>query len=71
MLFNCNFESADIIFNVISINNVDHICADDTFKMIYLGYPMLMVGTTDMAKSYHPYGISLCLTENGDDYAFC
>ena len=29
-----------------------------------------MIGKTDMAQAYHPYGISLCLTENGDDYAF-
>ena len=29
-----------------------------------------MIVKTDMAKPYHPYGISLCLTENGDDYAF-
>ena len=35
-----------------------------------IGYPMLMIGKTDMAKAYHSYGISLCLTENGDDYAF-
>ena len=28
-----------------------------------IGYPMLMIGKTDMAKAYHPYGISLCLTE--------
>ena len=28
-----------------------------------------MIGKTDMAKAYHPYGISFCLTENGDDYA--
>ena len=31
---------------------------------------LLMIGKTDMAKAYYPYGISLCLTENGDDYAF-
>ena len=29
-----------------------------------------MIGKTDMAKAYYPYGISLCSTENGDDYAF-
>ena len=27
-----------------------------------IGYPMLMIGKTDMPKAYHPYGISLCLT---------
>jgi predicted peroxiredoxin len=35
-----------------------------------IGYPMLMIGKTDVAKAYNPYGISLCLTENGDDYTF-
>ena len=28
-----------------------------------IGYPMLMIGKTDVAKAYNPYGISLCLTE--------
>ena len=32
-------------------NEVEHICADATFKMVYLGYPMLMIGKTDKAKS--------------------
>ena len=28
-----------------------------------IGYPMLMIGKTDKAKAYTPYGISLRLTE--------
>ena len=34
----------------------------DNFKSFFC-YPMLMIGKTDMAKAYNPYGISLCLTE--------
>ena len=48
-----------------------HICADSTFKMIYLGYPMLMIDTSDMSKEYQSCGLRLCLYETGDDYAFC
>ena len=49
-------------------NDVNHICVDAPFKMIY---PLLMIGTTDISKAYHPYELSLCLNETGDDYAFC
>ena len=28
-----------------------------------IGYPMLMIGKTDKAKGYNPYGISWCLTD--------
>ena len=55
----------------LSQNDVTHICADSTFKMIYLGYLMLMIGTSDMSKAYQSYGLRLCLYETGDDYAFC
>ena len=53
-------------------NDVTHIYADSTSKMLYLGYPMLMIGTSDMSKAYQPNdGLRLCLYETGDDYAFC
>ena len=44
--------------------------SDATFKMTYLGYPLLLTGTTDMRKAFHPYGLSICLNEKAEDYGF-
>ena len=36
-----------------------HICADATYKLLHHGYPLLIVGTTDKNKSFHPFGVDL------------
>ena len=48
-----------------------HVNSDATWKMVYQGYPLIMNGTTDMKKAFHPYGLWLTLTETHVDYAFC
>jgi hypothetical protein len=47
-----------------------HVNSDATYKMNFQGYPVLMNGTTDRSKAFHPYGLWLTLTENHEDYAF-
>jgi hypothetical protein len=47
-----------------------HICADTTFKLIQHGYPLLIVGTTDKAKVFHPFGIAMCANEKEEAYTF-
>ena len=47
-----------------------HIMADATYKLIYQGYPVLMVGTTDRAKAYHPFGIALSSNEKNTSFEF-
>jgi hypothetical protein len=47
-----------------------HICADTTYKLVYQGYPVLMAGTTDRKKSFHPLGIAICAHERNTAYQF-
>ena len=48
----------------------NHICTDATYKLIWQGYPVLIVGTTDKDKKFHPYGLAVCINEETDDFAF-
>ena len=43
---------------------------DGTYKLNYEGFPILMVGTVDMDREYHPYGIMITKTEDHGDYTF-
>ena len=44
--------------------------ADATYKLTLLGYPVLIIGTSDMDKVFHPLGISLCTDEKSEDFQF-
>ena len=46
------------------------IATDGTYKLNYNGYPILMVGTVDLKRQYHPYGIMITKTESSEDYQF-
>ena len=48
-----------------------HLNTDATWKMTFQGYPVFLSGTTDYAKRFHPYGLTLCLSEAFTDFAFC
>lgn len=50
------------------LRNFSH--SDTTYKCIWQGFPVFMVGTTDWDKSYHPYGLSVCSREETDDFKF-
>lgn len=41
---------------------------DATYKITWQGYPMFQIGTTDMHKSFHPYGVAVCMCEQTDDF---
>ena len=51
-------------------NNTKHICADATYKLIQHGYPVLVVGTTDKDKKFHPFGVAMCCNETDDAFKF-
>jgi hypothetical protein len=42
---------------------ITHLCADATYKLIWQGYPVLIVGSTDQAKRFHPLGLAVCMNE--------
>ena len=48
----------------------NHISIDPTYKLIWQGYPVFMVGTTDMDKQYHPFGLAVCINEEQADFEF-
>ena len=47
-----------------------HVCLDSTYKLNWQGFPVIMIGTTDKAKHYHPFGLALSTDETSEDYAF-
>ena len=51
-------------------HNSVHICADATYKLIWQGYPVLIVGTTDKEKKFHPFGLAVCMNETEEDFSF-
>jgi hypothetical protein len=55
---------------LITTNNNHYICADATYKLIWQGYPVHIVGTTDRAKKFHPFGLLICINEKEEDFKF-
>lgn len=43
---------------------------DATAKMLWQGFPVLLVGTTDMDRKFHIIGVAVCSNENQADFAF-
>ena len=50
--------------------NATHICTDPTYKLVWQGYPVFMIGTTDRGCHYHPFGLAVCTEERKDDFNF-
>lgn len=50
--------------------NVNHMCSDGTYKLIWQNFPILQCGTTDMQRHFHPFGLAVCTSETGNDYSF-
>ncbi len=44
--------------------------ADSTYKLIWNGFPVLICGTSDKNKVFHPFGLSVCTKEKEHDYQF-
>jgi len=47
-----------------------HICADGTYKLNWHGFPLIVVGTTDLDRHFHSFGIAVCTNEKNLDYKF-
>ena len=50
--------------------NNDFICIDATYKLIWLGFPVMLVGSVDKKRQFHPFGISVCSNEKAADFTF-
>ena len=49
---------------------VIHIHTDGTYKCIYQGYPVLIVGSTDKCKVFRPFELDLVIQETTLKYEF-
>ena len=43
---------------------------DATYKLLWLGFPVLIVGISDINKVFHPLGIAFCKDKKSNDFAF-
>ena len=43
---------------------------DGTFKVVWQGYPLVLVGTSDQDRKFHPYAVAVCKGEGTDDFSF-
>ena len=62
------FLSSVRLLNVASV--ATHINADATYKLVWQGFPVLVIGTTDLNKSFHPFGLAVCSNEQTKDFEF-
>lgn len=49
---------------------VDKLHCDATYKLVWNGFPVLLVGTTDLYRSFHIFGIAVCTNETETDFRF-
>jgi hypothetical protein len=47
-----------------------HLAADATYKLIFQGFPVFLIGVNDMCRVFNASSLSICSGETGDDYAF-
>jgi hypothetical protein len=50
--------------------NACHVDADATYKLICIGFPLLVFGTTDKARSFHIFGVAVCANEQTENFIF-
>ncbi|CAF4975592.1 unnamed protein product, partial [Rotaria socialis] len=62
------FISSVCLLNIASISS--HINADATYKLVWQGFLVLIVGTTDLNKKFHPFGLAICSNEKTKDFEF-
>ena len=40
---------------------VDMVQLDATYKVVWQGYPIMVLGTSDHIQVFHPYGLAVCI----------
>ncbi|CAF2911546.1 unnamed protein product [Rotaria sp. Silwood2] len=60
------FLSSVRFLNIGSV--ASHINAGATFKLVWQGFPVLVIGTTDLSKAFHPLGLAICSNEKAEDF---
>lgn len=52
------------------LSTAEIICIDATYKLNWNGYPLIILGTVDRTKRFHPMIYACSSHETGDDYAY-
>lgn len=65
--FRIFFTTKRLLAHIVDSKNVN---SDGTYKCIWQGYPVLLVGCTDMQKVFYPTGLGITTQECEDDFAF-
>ncbi|CAF4355376.1 unnamed protein product, partial [Rotaria sordida] len=60
------FISFICLLNIASTSS--HIHGNATHKLVWQGYPVLIVETTDLNKSFHPFGLATCSNGKTEDF---
>lgn len=50
--------------------NCTHLHADATYKILWQGFPVHIVGTTDRDRAFHCFGMAICTGETTQDFEF-
>lgn len=50
--------------------HVRKMTTDTTYKLIWQGFPVFLVGTTDEQRHFHMFGICICTNETSSDFSF-
>ncbi|CAM4800311.1 unnamed protein product, partial [Rotaria magnacalcarata] len=53
------FISSISLLNIISMSS--YVCSDATYQLVWQDYPVLIVGTTDLNKAFHPFDLAIYL----------
>jgi hypothetical protein len=55
------FVSTKRLIRIASTSKKIH--ADATYKLVWQGFPVFIVGTTDLDRQFHSFGIAVCSNE--------
>ena len=64
------FFSTRRLLMLASNEYTSHIAVDATYKLVWQGYPAMMIGSTDRGCHYQPFGFAVCTNEETVDYKF-
>lgn len=67
MFFRFAISTPRMLSNCVGINQI---CVDATYKLVWQGFPFIVVGTVDRAKKFHPLAFALTTSETEADFKF-
>lgn len=57
-----------LLMNATVLDN--HLAVDATYKVMFQGFPLILIGSTDKFKKYHPFAVAVVSSEKEEDYKF-